>query len=127
MVARNIAQEHLEKALAIVNEKYQGNISFRHLDREGKGFRFALRVKSTKGRGTRYGQSGLMGYGIKKRIASACWHVHGDFFDALFGINQDATIKSRNTLITAYQNNWQDFNIGSIMCPVYASQACVCN
>lgn len=135
MIARKVMQEDLYKALEVANQKYDGNIKFRRLDKEGSGFRFTLTVNTSKGLGTRLATSPLMSERSngfispmkRRKIAAACWHVHGDFFDALFSVNPQATVRSRNNLITSNDGNWQDFNLGSQMFPVYASEACVCN
>lgn len=62
----------------------------------------------------------------RRRIASACWHVHGHFFDALYGVNKKAVIVSRGNKITNDYGNWEDTNIGSQMYPYYFSDACNC-
>ena len=119
----------LQRALEKVNEKYEGNIAFNRLDTRG----FTLRVTDSKGPGHRLGFPPYKGSGMgndwdkRKRMVSACWHVHGDFFDALFEINYNARITSRGKTIDSGQGNWEDFDIGSIMCPYYASEACECN
>jgi len=39
----------------------------------------------------------------------ACWHVHGDFFNALFHINPDAVVYSQGRRITKHEGNWVDY------------------
>ena len=60
-------------------------------------------------------------------MSSACWHVHGNFFDCLFKINKEAVIVSMSKKITEFEGNWEDSNIGSQMFPHYHSEACECN
>lgn len=64
-----------------------------------------------------------------RRIAAACWHVHGDFFDALLKIQPNAVIVTRGgpgAVIDKNGGNWQDCNIGSRMSPMMFSEACEC-
>ena len=113
----------LVRALAHVNDKYAGNIEFNRFDKGG----FTLRVKDHTGPGHRLHLSyNLGGLYSQKRSHSACWHVHGDFFDALFEINPGAVIYSRGKRITVEDGNWEDSNIGSQMFPVYFSESCEC-
>lgn len=115
MLYRKCNIQDLEKALDIINKKYQGNITFNRLDNKG----FTLKCKDSKKPGHRRGYSG-------RRLISACWHVHGDFFDALFEIKPEAIIISLGEKITRFYGNWQDRNIGSMMYPLYLSEACDC-
>jgi hypothetical protein len=111
------------RALDIVNAKYDGNVTFKSID----GNRFTLKVKDFKGPGhrlhTQYGFDGFIG---QKRSSHACWHVHGDFFDALFTVNPDAVIRAGAKKITKDAGNWEDWNIGSQMAPIYYSESCEC-
>ena len=114
----------LEKALAKVNEKYDNNIIFNRLDPQG----FTLKVKDSKKAGHRLHLSyNLDGLHSQRRGISACWHVHGDFFDALFAVNPFAIIHSMGNKITIENGNWEDKNIGSQMFPQYHSIACECD
>lgn len=136
MIARNCSIEELQAALDIINKKYAGNIKFKHIGLTGRRISFTLTVNSTsigKGKnkvsapGTRRGHQG-------NRIAAACWHVHGDFFEALIHINQEAGVYSSGSLanpltgkwITKEGGNWQDWNIGSSYRPLKMSEACDC-
>lgn len=109
----------LNRALELVNERFNNNIKFKRLDNKGNRKIFTLTVKNSKDAGGRIGFTG-------KRVAAACWHAHGYFFDALFSINENIYIYSMGKKITADSGNWQDKNIGSIMSPLYYSQACKC-
>jgi hypothetical protein len=122
-------QEQLEKALDVVNQKYQGNIQWNNFIKNGKGFNVTLKVKNSKepGHSRGYYKSPGQGDYSTKRLSSACWHVHGNFFEALFKINPEATIISRGNKITKDFGNWEDFNVGSRMLPQYASEKCDCN
>ncbi len=114
----------MNRALAIVNQKYNGNIEFNRFSHEGNGFRFTLRVINSRLPGARLGFTG-------KHLINACWHVHGNFFDALLNIYGHAKIKTAKRTIEKTAEgqiigNWEDWNIGSIMEPLYYSEACNC-
>ena len=125
MIARKTTVDELNQALNIVNAKYDNNVEFRDIHRNGSAIRFTLKVKDSKKAGHRLGFQKNKN-GNRRRINSACWHVHGDFFDTLFNINPQATIRSRGNLITTNGGNWIDDNIGSMMEPLYFSEACDC-
>lgn len=86
-----------------------------------KGTRYAvtLKVKDSHGKGAKIGYSG-------RHTVNACWHVHGDFFDALLDLNPEIVIKTLNRTIDKKGGNWHDWNIGSIMYPRFYSEACEC-
>ena len=113
----------LHSALQAVNEVYQGNIKFRSvesLNQKETTFRFTLTVENSSRPGARRSRNG-------RRIAAACWHVHGDFFDALFEYSPAAIIRvSGEAPITATAGNWVDRNIGSEYQPFWFSEACDC-
>jgi len=121
MIARKCTTADLGKALKAVNRKYQGNVIWnRAPEKCGAGYRFTLRVSLSKGPGSKRGFSG-------RRTVAACWHVHGDLFDALFAICPAAIIRTGNRNITAQGGNWQDRNIGSDCNPQMYSESCECN
>lgn len=118
--------EDLHNALEIINKKYEGNVEFNNFQPNGKRVSFTLKVKDSKEPGHRLGMF-VTSKGNHLRMVSACWHVHGDFFDALFSVNPSATVTTAGKTITRHGGNWQDWNIGSIMNPLYYSEACDCN
>ena len=120
--------EDLEKALAIVNERYDGNIAFHsESDIAAKSFRLVTKSYDLPGYGIST-HSYQMGWTPNaRRKNNACWHVHGYFFDALFSVNPNAKVKSRSNTITKDYGNWEDFNVGSQICPCYASECCTCD
>jgi hypothetical protein len=119
MLARHSTAEELYKALAIVNKKYLGNVRFyEDPSKDGKGFRFRLKTYNSKEPGTARSWS--------KHTGSGCWHVHGDFFEALLKVNSEAEVVTRVSKITRDGGNWQDYNVGSQNDPLYASEACDC-
>ena len=118
----NATEQELQSALKVVNKNYGNNIIFNRLEQKGKKMAFTLKIKSSKqSKGTRKSFQG-------RRLACACWHVHGEFFDALFGVNKDAFVDSSGVGKITKDNdlNWTDRNIGSIMQPMLFSEACFC-
>ena len=113
--------EQIQEALDKANEHFGGNLIFnRGPDKYGKAYRVTLRVEDSKGLGHRLTVSRY--YGKQRRLVSACWHAHGRFFDAL---PEGTRIVVRHQTIYA-DERWHDYNIGSIMLPCYASEACEC-
>lgn len=124
MKATNVTKQDLFTALELTNKVFDDNITFNRYpesaNNKGTAFNFTLQVLSSKGKGARRGFSG-------QRMISACWHVHGVFFDKLFSINEKAIIKTGKKEITIDYGNWDDFNIGSQLRPLYFSEVCDCN
>jgi hypothetical protein len=145
MIARNCTQNDLETALQLVNTFYSDNLRFRRLDRDGKGLRFTLTVNRTsigKGKARTTAPGVRHGYrankdGSPRRIAAACWHAHGHFFEALLSLAPSARVLSsfrrlgddgsHGSWISAAGGNWIDGNIGSSMYPLRMSEACDCD
>lgn len=123
MTIKNITRAQLDNALAQVNKKYDDNVIYKDiesLNSKGTRHRLTLRVSDSKKIGARISYYG-------KRLVSACWHVHGDFFDAVIDQNDQAVIRTGRMVIDQNGGNWQDFNIGSMMYPLYFSEACGCD
>jgi hypothetical protein len=102
MIAKNCKAEELEKALEIINKKYEGNIKFNELipGKPSKNqIQFTLRCISSKGPGHGIGNEYPWRDKKAPRLVSCCWHVHGDYFDALLSINQEAVIVARGKKI----------------------------
>lgn len=120
MKASNVTQDDLRCALSAINlDRYNNNIRLKRLEPLGRRQNFTLTVNDSAAAGGRIGHSG-------RRVAAACWHVHGHFFEALFDIAPDAIIKSNMATITQDAGNWCDRNIGSLIEPMYYSDACKC-
>lgn len=127
MYAMNVSTDDLNKALKKVNEKYDNNIIFNRLEYVTKNkILFTLRVENSRGYGARRSGSG-------RRTVSACWHVHGLFFDTLLQINKNAVIISsmqkEKIFVDSYgyiRNNWKDFKAGNYHNSVKASELCDC-
>ena len=122
----NATEGELNLALARLNSEYDNNISFKRFDVAGNRVNFTLTVKDSRGTGSRKSHTG-------RRIAAACWHAHGRFFEILTGIDREIFVMTTgsNGLMRIdgelnKDNNWQDRNIGSRMMPFYYSEACDC-
>lgn len=116
----------LKSALMRVRADFDYNViwkrapEYSHDDRQGREvFNCTLTVKDSRGPGSRVGMNG-------RRISAACWHVHGYFFDYIFEYDPTAMIEAAGEKITIEGGNWQDRDIGSMMFPLYYSQACDC-
>lgn len=84
MIIRNVDHKDLDSALASVNAVFSDNIVFkRGPDRiSSTSWSLTLTVKDSRGPGGR--RSIPRSYNVKpRRIAAACWHVHGLFMDSL--------------------------------------------
>jgi hypothetical protein len=137
MIVKNANMDHFHAALAVVNARYAGNIKFKTLEPKGRRISFTLTViSSTIGTGKAKATAAGVSMGPNgRRIAAACWHVHGDFFDALFRVCPDAAVYSSGSLanprtgkwITKDGGNWQDWNKGLMMYPKLASECCECH
>jgi hypothetical protein len=134
MYIKNATMGEVERALRQINGKgdvddgkFSGNVCWnREPEWKGKQIALTLRVKESNGPGHRLGFC-RTSRGNRKRLTSACWHVHGYFFEALLEINPNIVIKSLNKTIDINGGNWQNWNIGSIMDPLYHSEACECS
>jgi hypothetical protein len=116
----NATKNQLIEALNFVNKSFDDNIKFKTLEQKtSKVISFTLTVKDSKQSGSRRGNSG-------KRIAAACWHVHGYFFEYLFLTYPGVYIWSQGKKLTSNDDNWQDKNIGSYFHPLMFSEACDC-
>lgn len=130
MLTKNVSFEELQKALEKTNKLFDGNIDFKDIRQVNKNsIRFTLKVKNSKGKGSK---KSITYFPFENKVkmrntANACWHVHGTFFEKLLEINPKAIIKSAGKTITGDGGNWQDWNIGSILFPVYYSDSCLCN
>lgn len=131
MLVKNLSLEQLKEAMKALNKKYDDNIQFNGCIAETETrIRFTLRVKETKGKGARLGQ-GLTSKGNRRHLINACWHVHGDLFDLILNLEPKAIIyagakKIYKDGLGRIVGNWEDWNIGSMINPLYYSEACEC-
>jgi len=110
--------EVLQKALDFVNSLYDGNIV---METEPRGFYYLVRlkVKNSKGKGASKSLSG-------RRLPNACWHVHGYFIDKIFELDHDAVVYTAGKIYNKDTWEWIDWNVGSLVNPVYISELCDC-
>ena len=118
----NTTRENIQKALDKANKEFDGNLEFNNFQRlSDTRHRVTLRVKDSHGKGARLG---FKFDGRKQRhLINACWHAHGTFFDLL---PIDTRIQAGG-IVTYSGDDWQDRNIGSMMYPMYFSEACECS
>jgi hypothetical protein len=127
----NATLPELIKALLIVNKKYDNNVEFnRYPEKIKKSNRmlFTLKVKDCSKPGHRIGFFPTK-KGNPRRLSAACWHVHGDYFEALFSVNPECyvlTSRFGNTKVTKEKGNWTDQDVGSMMRPAKLSELCDC-
>ena len=121
MYAKNTTIGELEQALQKTNEIFDGNVIWnRQPEWKGNQLHFTLRVRNSHNKGARRGVSG-------KCMISACWHVHGVFFDQLLDLNENVIIRTATAIIDIDDGNWVDQEIGSQVQPLRYSEACDCN
>jgi hypothetical protein len=120
MIAKNVDRYEMERALEKVNARFSGNVYWNRFEHKKNGIQFTLRVKDSKGPGH------AIGYHHARRLTFACWHVHGYFFEALFEVNPNVVVYSRGKKITKDGGNWEDWNAGSEIYPLYMSNKCEC-
>jgi hypothetical protein len=139
MIAKNCSVNDLREALKHTNISFDKNVEFKRApEPRGKHLIFTLKVKDSKEAGHRLGFANAEGK--QRRMASACWHVHGTFFDELLNINPEAIIctgaGNKNQIYSDGKDkngdsnvigNWEDFNIGSMAHPMLFSEACECD
>lgn len=117
----NATIPNLYEALSRTNEEYANNLRFKTIGPlNSKRNTFTLTVSDSRARGGRRGFSG-------KRVAAACWHAHGTFFDHLWEIAPEVTIRAGELVMRGPDDNWQDRNIGSAYQPLFFSEACDCS
>ena len=111
----------IKNALDQTNKKFDNNLIFKKFEfightRDGmEKNQVTLTVKDSREAGGRRGFSG-------KRVAAACWHAHGTFFDNL---PEGTEIIASGKKFYA-GDEWIDRNIGSYCQPMYYSEACDC-
>jgi hypothetical protein len=123
----NFTREQLEAALDVINVRYAGNIRLIHGTETSRWRRFTLRVNSSRGLGSKISMTSFH----DRRTAAACWHVHGDFFDALWNLEGGRVgayyiETGKLGRMRGPCDNWQDYDIGSQFRPVMYSQSCGC-
>jgi len=105
---------------------YNGNIVFkRHPEPSGRAVAFTLTVQKSAGPAGRRSNMG-------RKICACCWHGHRDVMKAIFAFNPAARLKTAIADYKGKLNFEASFeetgynNLGSIVAPVDASNACEC-
>lgn len=115
MQAKNVPLTGIIDALESIQGEYGRNLMFRYPPKAvGRQFQFTVTVKDSKGPGGRRG------------MRAACWHVHGDLFEAILARQPNAVIKTAGREVTVDGGNWVDWNVGSMMEPLMYSETCRC-
>jgi len=147
MKCLNVNEKEIKKAIDVVNKQFEDNIYLKEYEylnksRSGTGFtvKFKLGVKDSSKAGSRRSIMMVNKDGSRRKLAIACYHVHGVFFDALLDINKNAEVRlSGNRKIYVEKTkvkadikygdiigNWEDWEVGSYMQPSMMSEACEC-
>ncbi len=126
----NASIQQLNESLNFVNHLFDGNIRFKDIEQiSKKTVRFTLTVKDSQKLGHRRGYFSR-DRKQPKRLAAACWHVHGYFFEYLFLKYPDQLwINAGGHNMASNEDNWQDKIIGSfgIERDYHFSEACDCH
>jgi hypothetical protein len=116
----NATIDQLNEALNFVNQLFNNNIKFKEIKQiSSKRINFTLRVKNSSGKGAKIGYSG-------RKTISACWYVHGYFFEYLFLQYPDIFIISQGKKMIDNSDNWKDQNVGNVYNPISYSSLCNC-
>lgn len=117
--------QNCDDALKATSKRFDGNVVYNRMDRQGKNFYVTLKVANSRGKGARrgYSRDGKEG----RAMIQACWHVYGVFFDELFKANPGIIVFAMGKKITTIYGNWQDTDVGSIAHPIKYSQMCKCS
>ena len=119
MQVKNISIDQLEQAVSDVNIIYDYKLMFnRYPERKGNYLHFTIKSEKSGIKGARLSWSG-------RKLTAASWHAHGYLFDAILDIEPKALIKSLDKTIDINGGNWQDWNCGSIMQPIYMSETSI--
>ena len=120
----NTTLETLQEALKRTNEIFNGNVIWNRspesLNEKDTAFVLTLRVKNSSDYGARRSTIG-------RKMVSACYHVHGMFFDYLFELSDTVRVRTGQQHLESKYDNWNDFNIGSEYQPCMMSYACECS
>ena len=112
----NASKESLVKALENVNKAQGYKLTFNRCpESQGRFQHFTIRSEKSKIHGASISHSG-------RNTTSASWEAHGNFFEELLKLDPTCKIISAKSTIDINGGNWQDFNIGSLYQPMYASE-----
>ena len=95
MIAKNLTKKQLYHILRVVNRTYENNIMFKSIYDHGRNINFALQVVDSRKSGAGQAPFRVRKDGGHYRTISACWHVHGHFFDIALTLYPNARILSK--------------------------------
>ena len=122
MKISHCVESDLQQALQVVNSEFDFNISLKCTKETSSGHTYRIRLATLN-----YDKPGWRRSVSGRRMKWACWHVWGDFLDALGKINPSAKFKCRaGKTISVRLHNWDDWNCGSYNSPKYMSECCDC-
>ena len=130
MILSGITKHEISKALAMTNKLFDGNViinNYSCMNAKGTRHRVTLRVRNSSGPGARLGFH-RNNDGNRRKLINLCWHGYGTFIDNIFEVRADAKVSN---LITGKMDDvdswyWHDRQIGSMMDPMWFSDACEC-
>ena len=94
MKIKNMTRQEIQVALDNTNQKFNGNIEFNRFDSQSVNrHTVTLKVKNSSGAGARRGFQ-INNDGSRRKLVSACWHVHSEFIDACLDFRSNVTITS---------------------------------
>lgn len=122
MIIKNASKSEIIDALQKVNEAHGYQLIFNRgpepLNQKRTRWRVTIRSKHSKIPGARIAPSG-------RNLIAASWHAHGYFFDRLIQKNPFVSIQTGRMTIDSSGGNWQNFNTGSQMRPVFMSETSI--
>lgn len=121
MLIKGASWDEINAALFVANDSFEDNLRFKRCEFVGltrdkrEKYRVTLTVEDSREAGARRSYEG-------HRIAAACWHAHGTFFDALPEGTEIQTFAG-----TFHAGDpWIDYSVGSDFRPAHASELCEC-
>lgn len=104
------------------------------ISKDGRAWNFRLALGDEKREKNRkYQRTSTSYYGNGRRVAAVCWHGHRDFMRAILARDPEARIKTAYADYRGAQDFEDSFgntgykNVGSMMNPVFAKDACTCS
>ena len=114
----NATPEQIHNAVRLVSDEYDGNVVVKNISQKSKNrWNFIVTVKKSGVRGAKKSPSG-------RNVHAASWHVYGHVIDRLLE-NEGVFVQSFANKIINKNENWKDFNVGSMVCPCYASDTSI--
>ena len=110
----NATPDQINEAVRSVSNDYDGNVVLKNISQKSLNrWNFTVTVKKSGIRGAKKSPSG-------RNVHAASWHVYGHVIDRLLE-NEGVFVQSFANKITNKDENWKDFNVGSM----YASKTSI--